>query len=485
METGMNRLHTGLLALFLCVIIHTVCPAKKKMTVLVHMIDQQHAFFSKEIIEIFEKQNNVNINLIKIANINDIEKVFIENEKDVSLIKIPFGKCWPLTANNRIKPINEFLSKLEMEEFQANYILTWFGQKDGKQYFLPRKYETRIMVYRKSKVTDVLNVWMNYRDTLNNKLKELNGIGLPKNYILEDEPSKWDFFDIFVLGSIWSMMDYNGEKKPRIAHRGHKYLGTALRIIDRVLQCKGDLTSVLYLKHNSVVDAFHWEAAYAYANVYNKKMWEQGWKGEDIWKGFASEEVFLSFLTQLDCTFLYGTGKDGLNGFIKNQEDIDIAIMPAGCSLRLDRYGSILRKGTRSITTGGWLWGIPRKCPDPILAYKLFTFISSKDNQLQECKRFGMIPVRNDVLKNKSLIYENGWFSKVFRVSYRQIQINENNFVSSHGKFNKIANLYLDAWYDIVVSKNWHPDKKVPDRSYIENILWKTYNIKAMKILGK
>lgn len=481
----MKRIRIPLPVLFLCLVLHSLCLAKKKMTVLVHMIDQQFTFFSKEIIEKFEKENNARINLIKVANIDEIEKVFIENQKKASLIKIPFGKCWPLVANGSIKPINEFLSKIEMEEFESDYILTWFGQNNGKQYFMPRKYETRIMVYRKSKVAEALNVWMNYRDTVNNKLKELNGIGLPKNYLLEDEPSKWDFFDVFVLGFIWSMVKYNGEMKPRIAHRGHRYLGTALRIIDRVLQCKGDLSSVLYIKHNSVVDAFHWEAAYTYANIYNRRMIEEGWKGEDIWKGFASEDVFLSFLTQLDCTFLYGTGQDGLNGYIKNQDDIDVAVMPAGCSLQLDRYGSILRKGTQEITTGGWLWGIPKRCSDPILAYKLFTFISSKENQLEECKRFGMIPVRNDILKNKTIIFENGWFSKMFRVSYRQVQINGNNFVSSHGKFNTIANLYLDAWYDIIVSRNWESNKKAPDRGYIQNILWKKYSVKAMKALVK
>jgi ABC-type glycerol-3-phosphate transport system substrate-binding protein len=449
------------------------------------MIDQQFSFFSKEIIEEFEKQNNVRIDLFRAATIDDIKKTFMEKKNNLSLVKIPFGKCWPLVAKGNILPINTFLSKLELEAFETDYILTRFGKKDGKQYFLPRKYETRVMVYRKSKVADALNVWTTHRSAINDKLKKINGYGLPYNYVLEEEPSKWDFFDIFVLGSIWSTTKYNGEKKPRIAHRGHKYLGTALRIIDRVLQCKGDLRSVLYLKHNSVVDAFYWEAAYAYAGIYNKSMWEEEWKGEDIWKGFASEDVFLSFLTQLDCTFLYGTGQDGLDGYIKNQEDLDIALMPSGCSLQLDQNGNILRKGTQAITNGGWLWGIPKKCPDPLLAFKLFTFISNKENQLQECKRFGMIPVRNDILKNKSIVFESGWISKMFRVSYRQVQINGENFVSSHAKFNSIADLYLAAWFDIVVSQNWHSEKKAPDRDYIKDLLHKEYYALALKVLGK
>ncbi len=489
----MKKETLGLLIILVILLVPTHSFARKKMKIIVHMIDQQYEYFSKEVIPQFEKENRVKIDVVRVAHIDNIEAAFTESKRRVSLLKIPFGKCWSLANKGHIMPLNTFLTETDIKIFEDDYILTWFGQKQGKQYFLPRKYETRVMVYRKSKVEDVLNIWSQYRNEINMKLKELNGYGLPRNYILEEDPSEWDFFDIFVVGMVWSLRAYNGEKKARIGHRGAKYLGTALRIVDRVFQCKGDLNSMLYLKHNSVVDAFQWEATYAYAGIYHPAMWEQQWKGENLWNGFYSEDVFLSFMTQLDCMFLHGTGRDDLSGFVQDPEDLGVALMPTGCSLEIHEDGAPLRSGTKSITTGGWLWAIPKKCPFPLLAYKLFLFITSKNKQLEECRRFGMIPVRRDILKDKSILYEYGWTSTMFRKSYKQIQHNGNNFVSSHDRFSEIVALYLDAWYDIVVGKNWAPAKEeeesptteAPSRDHIENILWKNYSTKAVKIIGR
>jgi hypothetical protein len=96
--------------------------------------------------------------------------------------------------------------------------------------------------------------------------------------------------------------------------------------------------------------------------------------------------------------------------------------------------------------------------------------------------RFGMIPVRHDILKNKSLLFDKGWISEMFRTSYKQIQINDNTVVSSSPNFEDVANLYLDAWYSIVVKGNWSLDKKIPKREYIEDVLKNEYSIKAFRL---
>ncbi|MGD9201108.1 MAG: ABC transporter substrate-binding protein, partial [Chitinispirillia bacterium] len=449
--------------LLLCFLFLSYCSAKKrKMTILIHMTDAQKEFFIKEVVKNFEKENDLKIDVISAPNIDEIEKILLTHPDKISLVKIPFIHSWSLVRKNLIVPLNDFLGNYDLGFFYNDYILTWFGQKDKIQYFLPRKYETRIMVFRKSKVIEAYNSFGKYKDSINSILKQINGYGLPYNYKFDRNPLHWDYYDIFVLGFIWSQLKINGMVMPRVAHRGKKYSGTSLRVIDRIYQCSGDSTAFLGMDGPSVVDAFEWEALYTYANIYNKKMWEEEWSGKNIWEGFASDDVFLSFLTQIDCVYLIGTGKDGIEGYIKDKSDIGMTLMPTGCSVQLDMNGNVLRKGKKSITTGGWWWAIPKSCPDLKLTYRFYGFITSRSVQLEECSRFGMIPVRRDILKNKYIISDNGWISKIFRVSYKQIQINDKNMLPSHINMNRIADIYLNALFDIVVNRNWSSMNSIP-----------------------
>ena len=468
-----------------CVTLFSVCHAKKRMKILIHMTNAQKNYLLEEVIKPFEKENKVKIDVISVPDIDSIEAILQQNKGEVFLVKIPFIKCWSLVRSGDLMALNSFLSEEDRDIFFDTYILTRFGEKKGYQFFLPRKYETRIMVYRKSKVADAVKKWGVYRDTINALLKSINGYGLPRAYGLEDNPELWNYFDIFVAGFTWSQLIYNDKKIPRVAHRGKRYSGTALRVIDRVYQCQGDSLATLRMDGDPVIDAFEWEAVYAYANIYNKRMVKEEWSGKDIWKGFATEDVFLSFMTQIDCFYLFGTGSDGLTGYIKDTADIGITLMPSWCSVQLDTNGTILRNGSKAITTGGWWWGIPKDCPDPQLAYKLFLSMTSRENQLQECVRFGMIPVRKDILKSKSILFTGNWVSKVFQTSYRQIQQNDNNILPTIPYFDKIVNVYLDAWFDIVASRNWAPEKDPPDREFITARIIEKHSKRISKYLRR
>ena len=82
-----------------------------------------------------------------------------------------------------------------------------------------------------------------------------------------------------------------------------------------------------------------------------------------------------------------------------------------------------------------------------------------------------MLPVRKDVREELDSLFEKKWIQEVFDVSYRQLVYNKSTVVPSHARFNNISNLYLDAWFDIVVNRNWSENKKIPDRFYIKQIL--------------
>jgi ABC-type glycerol-3-phosphate transport system substrate-binding protein len=269
-----------------------------------------------------------------------------------------------------------------------------------------------------------------------------------------------------------------------VAHRGKRYSGTSLRVIDRVFQCGGDSASVLSVQGDPVVDALHWEAVYAAGGIYNERMWKEGWSGMGVWEGFKQGEVFLSFMTQLDCFFIHGTGRDGLEGYLDNSDDMGVAVMPAGCSVELDGKGNVLRKGARSITTGGWWWGIPAHTPDPLRSYRLARHITSAENQLQGCSRFGMVPVRKDILSDLSMMFGGGWITRVYEVSLRQLMHNGRTVVPSHPAFDDVSLLYLDMWYDIVVDRGWSPGGGAPDRSFIQAMVDGVYRRKLRKIMA-
>ncbi len=459
------------------------CADPVKMKVLIRMIDQQEKYFNEKIVSSFVKKEKVIIDVIHYNSVDSIDNELGKFKAKVGLVKVPFDKIWSLVRKDKMLPLESFLTKEELKEFNDTYIITSLGKTNNKQYYIPRKFETRLMVYLKSKINEALGVWREHLQSINTDLKKYNTMGLPATYILEDDPNQWDYFDIFVLGWIWSHTPYNGKIGPKVAHRGKYYSGTSHRVIDRAFQCNGTNKEVNSLSGNAVIDAFHWEAVYAAAGIYNSKMWTQNWSGTGVWKGFSENEVFLSFMTQLDCFFIHGTGYKGLDGYLKNTEDMGVATMPAGCSIELTKNGDIKRQGSKAITTGGWWWGIPKDTPSPRVSYNLARYITNIENQIQGCSRFGMIPVRKDILSDMQMLFGGDWISRIYNVSFKQLMYNKYTIVPNHPRFNEIRNIYLDAWFDIVVNKNWSKDKIIPKREYIKQVLNKKYIPLVAKIL--
>ena len=129
-------------------------------------------------------------------------------------------------------------------------------------------------------------------------------------------------------------------------------------------------------------------------------------------------------MTQLDCFFIHGTGQDGLDGYLKDPADMGVATMPQGCSATLDKDGTVEREGCKAVTTGGWWWGIPCDSPDPRLSYRLARYITSTKSQLKDCSRFGMIPVRKDILSDMSMLFGEGWITEIYETSFKQLMNN-------------------------------------------------------------
>jgi len=297
-------------------------------------------------------------------------------------------------------------------------------------------------------------------------LKKVNGHGLPQGHILEEDPNQWDFYDLLVLSYFWANHPYQGLLLPRMAHRGKRYAGTTNELFTRIFELGGDKDDIIEMNTDAVVDMFWWEGLFVKNNLYNPGMWEQSWSGGGIWKAISEGQVFLAFMHQIDLFFIHGGSDPTMTGYLKDPEDLGIAVMPAGVSLEMDGSGVPKRRGNHNSNLYGWWWGIPKTSPSPELSYQLARFITSKANQIEECSRFGMFPVRVDVIEEISEIFSEDWKKEIFEVSQHQFEIGTKPSPSLIS-LPTLGKYYLDAWYEIAV------EKKLTDREKIQSILKK------------
>ena len=454
------------------------------MKILVHMTSEQEAYLKTRVLPIFERQNNIKIRIEEYLSYSEIADKLKESNDSIGLVKVPFVKEWELVDNGYIRSLNSFLSPVEKEEFRKVYACWWLGARDNEQYYIPRKFETRILAYRPSKVAVAVDTWKSFTRAIDSSLEKINGRGLPKGYALESDPNEWDFFDLYVAGFVWAHTKFPDGIKSRIAQRGKLYDGTALTLIDRVFECGGDLNSLFNMNDKAVLDAFIWEAAYAWGGIYDSLMWTRQWTGQQLWDGFLNGSIYLTFFTQLDCITVLNKeiGRENINKDVA--ADFATAQMPRGCSIELDKAGQITRQGTHRVSTGGWWWGIPKRWNDPALAYKLARFITNHENQIKECAEFGMVPVRYDVIKDPNALFFGGPLSEVFKTSYKQIQTNDNFVLPSGGQIDTVTRCYLDAWKKIIMEKNWANNPRLaPTPDHIFRDLKENYAPRIMKMM--
>ena len=173
-----------------------------------------------------------------------------------------------------------------------------------------------------------------------------------------------------------------------------------------------------------------------------------------------------------------------MQGYLANPNDMGLAIMPQGLSFELDATGKPFRTGSKKAGTAGWWWGIPKTAPHPHVSAALAQWITNYDNHLAECKVFGMMPIRTDILADLQKVFPKDWMADVFATSLKQIELNDDTTGPLLREYADVGKIYLDAWYDIVVGKNYGRGGKV-DRGYIKEQLMGTYVPQMKGVLGE
>ncbi|MBL8026552.1 MAG: carbohydrate ABC transporter substrate-binding protein [Fibrobacteres bacterium] len=436
-------------------------PEKKEYTLLVRMLQMQQKYFENEVVRPFEKQYNCKITLVAYDKMWDLENILkVQREKpdpNVLLVKVPFEMTRALAEKGYMEQLHKVTDSAQVEKDMAEYhpLALGLGYVNHSLYYVPRKLETRLLFYLKSKVKDASANWRKFEKALNTSLKEQNGYGLPKGYNLEEDPEQWDYYDILVAGYYWANTQYFNVNvlMPRVAHRADRYEGTALGLVDMSVQFGATSKQILSMDAEPVTDMYMWEAAFIRNGVYNPEMWNGAWRGTDIYKGIQDGKVFLTVFQQIDCFNVHGwEDNPEMRGYLKDPSDMGVATIPAAVSFELNKDGTYARTGTKQMTTGGWWWGIPQSSPDKKLAYELARFITNHDNQANECSKFGMVPVRKDIMNRIGETFEMGWVGDIFRVSVSQLEANDLATIPLDREYGETSKNYIEAWYDLCVN---------------------------------
>jgi len=462
---------------------------KQEFTVLVRMMPAQQRFFEQEIVAKFNKEHNCKISVASFTDQWDIERFLKldagKKSPEIGLVKTPFEVTRDLAYKGYVLPLSKVVdsAKVMMDLAEYHALASGLGYVDGVPYYIPRKLETRILFYRKSMVADAVAKFDKHKKRINDELKKQNGYGLPKDYVLESDPNKWDLYDVYVAGSIWAHEEYNGVKMARIAHRGARYEGTALDLVDRALQLGATHQDILVLG-DKTAQTMLWENIFIRNGLYNPGMWQDPWRGANLYNGIKDGKVFLTYFQQIDCFNVHGWPDDpGMPTYLPEINDMGLAAIPKAVSFELDSKGAPAFEGTRSISTGGWWWGIPVTSPNPRLAYEFARFITSKANQAQECSKFGMIPVRKDILLNLPEVFPEGWVGDIFKTSVDQVAVNALTTVPLVKEYPQVEQNLIDIWYSLCVEYN-QKKSGVMTISLMKEKLEKEFLPKEKQILG-
>jgi ABC-type glycerol-3-phosphate transport system substrate-binding protein len=424
------------------------CGAPARLKVVMQIRPDQQELYRARIIQPFEKKYKC---VVEVQPYQDAAKLpeLLTTGDTVDLVAPPLSMTRSLVSRNLIAPLDEIVPPKELAELRKEFFLMDLGAVRGQTFFLPRYLETPVLIYLKSQVSEAAQYWDVRKDEINRALARYNGKGLPRNYVLERDPSQWDYFDLFVVGYYWSAKEVQGQRRGRMALGPLGSPTTPQTLMDKCFQSGAVQDGLLRMNDPAVVDMFQWQSIMVHEGILNPNLVKARGSEQDIREGFRSGELFLSEATQTEAFLIHGTGTPEMPGFLANPEDMGVALMPKGISVQLDARNGAAREGRRSVGTRGYWWGVTRQSRNRALSFQLAHYLSNTQNQILESSAFGIIPVRQDLLGEMGLMFGGGWTSEVFQTASQQLVENRFTVAPLVEEFADMGRNYLEAYQEI------------------------------------
>ncbi|MBI4815774.1 MAG: extracellular solute-binding protein [Deltaproteobacteria bacterium] len=444
---------------------------KRTLVVLLRMRPAQEAWFRSETLVRFEKTHGHRVRVESYRSEADVVTE-LEKRPGIDVVKVEGVMLRPLAERGLLLPIDrmlvdsgrvEELASLERTFEPVAASLARVPDVVGKPlYGAPRKVETQLLAFRKSRVAEVQAQLDAFLPELDADLTRLTGARLPKGYALEEDPNAWDLFDLLVLGYVWSKSPDQGVRAPRIMFRSYSYLGTMVRLLDALAgsSIEGPPTLVA---NTAMLDVFEWEALFRELGLYHPRMLSADAivTGREIDEAMARNEVFLTETHTLDLRLLGGS--DEIPGYVSERSDVGFALLPRRVSVAVDNTGVPLRVGTRRAHISGWVWAIPKSAPRPEESWELISELVSKNESTLETQTFWIQPARRDVALP----------SELRDVVSRQMRENEGLVLPSFpsaASYESFRDKLVGSWWEIVAERRYLDDGRI-SRSRIKRLL--------------
>jgi serine/threonine protein kinase/ABC-type glycerol-3-phosphate transport system substrate-binding protein len=378
-----------------------VVKPRPRLGVMLRMMTAQEDWIRNEVLTPYGEAAGWDVAISRYRSVQDVEAA-LRADPSISLVKVEQTMLRPLAQADLIVPLDVYLKDrgraAELKEMVAAFEPEALAlgmvpdHVELRLYGLPRKLETSVMIYRRSKVKEAAEKWTADRERLEDQLARLVGHGLPRGYRLEENPSEWDLYDVLVAGYYWARAPERTRTEPRLMNRSYAYVGTFNHLYDELSSLTTEPKPELELSE-SMIDLFEWEALMRELGLYQEKMFveEEVVTGRVVQDAMARGDIYLTRMHSLGIKLLFDDATEEV------KSDLGVALLPLGVSLQLDSEGAPARIGSRRAAVSSWFWAIPKSAPHPEEGYQLARHLTSKAIAERETEAFLIQPARRDV----------------------------------------------------------------------------------------
>jgi serine/threonine-protein kinase len=482
-------------------LLHVGSSAEVRVRTVVRLRDDHLRWFEREVTEPFAAKEGLAVDISTYSEIGALLQQLTRDRlagTTADLVAVPFIGARAVAEAGLMTPLDEIATRsgvppeqlgrwrnaFEPDAVAACEYTTVTGRAT---YYMPRQLETRLLVYRTSKVREAAELWPQYRAGFEQELERLGLPGLPEGYQLEPNPWRWDLFDMLAVGYVWARSAANapdgaasasmgnrrgapGRMAGRIGRRSLrvKYFGLVAELLD-LAAALGASPTELKAPSEALVDAIEWETARWALGVYHSSVLdsERGASSTTLIESMRRGEIYAAMLEQQDALLVRGSldsresptggrgpfrdAAGGLGASSELSEDLDVAPAPEGVSIRLGDDRLPLRRGGRRALVEGWLWGIPKGAPHPLEAWKLLRHLTSPEVQERESLRFLTISGRRDYMSPSSHFGRRAFEASRLQLAASTLLLPPR--YADYGEFERYRESMLSAWSWLVVKQ--------------------------------
>lgn len=417
LTTPFRRLTPNLLALALGWLALTGCGGEGALQgegqVLVRMTEWQLSWFEEQVGR-FAKDNQVQLAIESYQGVGDLEselRTAAESGRLPLLCKVEHRMIPVLREAGLLRPLDEVVDSGDLEADLDEYLPSALEplRHGGKTWGLPRKVECMVLLYRRSAIREaVLAASMDQQAFV--AAASRHGFTVPPDHQLEYSPQDWDLVDLFQVAHYLARVPSGGRTGPRFWHRTAPREGVSVDLaclaypfgyeavpLDQMPGFPRFLLLERFAHQEGIFPPFR-EEALVYTPEINQA-WSRG-------------EMDLALVQQVDATRIVGSSPEAQR-FLEDRSDAGFAPLPAaGGFAAADDL-------PRVSPAGGWSWCLPAGGPAPALAYRLARFLTSREVHLEECRRFGMMPIRRDLAEDLHATFPDRVLRELMEVSSR------------------------------------------------------------------